>query len=202
MGLLDNLRKRAAEASDETEGADSDTAADDGWLVGVERRKPEFETASAAEPAPLESGAGLEESVETEMGSPEEPPATESNVPQSVPATLRDSATFPDLGMVYAGLEETGIAPFQSENQVDSESGTSPLSAFPSIEAGPIGPEALVHLTTLGLSVGCTWDDVTQARRRILESLTEGTAEEWNQRAEVNHAFASLRLLRVGSLKY
>ncbi|MFW2381776.1 MAG: hypothetical protein ACN4GZ_08475, partial [Acidimicrobiales bacterium] len=75
-------------------------------------------------------------------------------------------------------------------------------SAFPSIDVGPIGPEAVVHLATLGLNVGCTWDEVISARRRILESLTDGTADEWHQRVEVNHAAASLRLLRVGPLKH
>lgn len=215
MGLLDNLRKRAAEASEEPEvadpsdGADSlhgaagmDSPADDGWLVEVERRKPDVEMATPAMDTPNDLTAGslpTEESpVADDIGVAEPDP----NVPPALPSTLQNGGTYPDLGMVYAGLEETGIAPFPSENTIDSPPAPSPLTALPSIESGPIGPEAPVHLTTLGLSVGCTWDEVTAARRQILEALTAGTTEEWNQRVEANHAFASLRLMRVGPLKY
>ncbi len=66
---------------------------------------------------------------------------------------------------------------------------------------GPLGPQAVPHLQTMGLTVGVSWPQVTQARRTLMEqNPADGTAEQQYRRTEVNHASASLRLLRVGPL--
>jgi hypothetical protein len=216
---MDNLRKRAAEASQDPEllhgpdeAAGSDGINDDSWLAGVERRHSESESESESPMA----GAFADQTVESRSADAEptdvdsgldafSSPALESSEQASTPLS---ASTYPDLGMVYAGLDETGVTLFPPEDQV--EPGPLPLGLFPpkepvdasrGIESGPIGPEAAVHLATLDLSVGCTWDQVTVARRNVLEALTDGSAESWNKRLEVNHAYASLRLLRVGPLK-
>jgi hypothetical protein len=218
---MDNLRKRAAEASGDPEPRDGpddtagfDSISDDGWLVGVERRDSESESESYAPmagvfpdqtPGPRSADA---EPINADSGfnvSSSPAPALESS---EQPSTQPSASSYPNLGMVYAGLDETGVSMFPPEDQV--ESGPLPLGLFPpeelseasrGIESGPIGPEAAIHLATLDLSVGCTWDDVTVARRNVLDALTDGSAESWNKRLEVNHAYASLRLLRVGPLK-
>ncbi|MBT8240216.1 MAG: hypothetical protein KJN63_03215 [Acidimicrobiia bacterium] len=189
---------------------------DDAWLVGVERRDSGAEAAAGAE------GVFADRSVGSWPGDTDPTPAdsvdSDSQTPTIDPSeqsagmpSEQDTSTYPDLGMVYAGLDDAGVALFPSEVTVDPEPEDVPLGLFPSanptetlpgIESGPTGPEAAVHLATLDLSVGCTWEDVTTARRRVLDSLTDGSAEAWNTRLEVNHACASLRLLRVGPLKY
>ncbi|MFW2382425.1 MAG: hypothetical protein ACN4GZ_11760, partial [Acidimicrobiales bacterium] len=168
MGLLDNLRKRTAEVSEdvadvehvehvdhvaETTSADGierdPSAAGDAWLTGVERRKQDFDSADATVPevddtAVLaeEEGDALEPAVESvaELVQPDAQLGEHfSFEPTSTPniAPTLQNATYPDMGMVYAGLEDVGVAPFPSEKPIEAPPETDPIAAFPPIESAP-----------------------------------------------------------------
>ncbi len=216
MGLLDNLRKRVADPSEvaETvppvpEAADSvANTNDDMWLSGVERRRLHDEAATSDIAATVESAV---EDDSNELGpergygafgvEPKQDVGSEQELIQGVAPTLQTTANYPDKEILFAGLEQAGVTPFPSENSSAPKTDWTPFNVRPANESGPVSPEATPHLVTLDLAAGCTWADVTSSRRRLLDSLTGGTAEEWIQRTEINHAYASLRLLRVGPLE-
>ncbi len=217
MGLLDSLRKRAAAPADETESvssllqtatADPD-AANDAWLNSHFRPESVDESAISEASAAQNPAFGRPSSepiskstTETLGGKSEQKAQVESGDVGNVAPSAQNAATHMNEHLAHAGLEPTGVTAFPSENQPELQAASPGLVELPTIESGPIGPEAVIHLATLDLAVGCTWKDVTSAHRDILDSLNSGTAQAWNQRLEVNHAFASLRLLRVGPLKY
>lgn len=96
---------------------------------------------------------------------------------------------------------------FFGRSKMDDQNSTSAAPAAPA----PSGPGAAVtdersaaNLRTLGLSVGASWDEITQAHARLVSDLTPGPgashrnvalAEELL--AEVNQALASLRMQSV-----
>ncbi len=182
VGLLDNLRKRASEESDETveefSVPDAEPAAgvpdDDPWLATVERRRAD--TAAAEHPVPVDQPASFVPAEDT-LGAVIDAAAAPAS-PMAEP--------LPDLGMVYAGLSAEGITPVPAgepdPRQVD----------------GPSSPDAEPHLAVLGLAAGASWDEIAMVRRRLLaENPSIGTAEQLQRRQEVNHASAALRLLYV-----
>ncbi len=114
------------------------------------------------------------------------------------PSTLTEPDELPDLGMVFAGLSSHGIMPAPPALSVTP---APPQVAPIDIGFGPLGPQAVPLLQAMGLTVGASWAQVTQARRTLMEqNPADGSAEQQYRRTEVNHASASLRLLRVGPL--
>ncbi len=253
MGLLDNLRKKAAEAA----GSDTDSEvaadatldgapeapSDDSWLQGVERRRdvevPDTPETYAAELLDVVAEAGdpfLQQMKD--QGEDLEPPyadAPAAPIDQAMPTgfespvaedvvTDQDAvdvpsapveqpeASYPDVPMIYAGLAENGlieIAPGDPERQPTMTPAadlalrsTEDRDVMPSIERGPIGPEAAPLLHTLGLGVGCTWGEVTRSRGTMIAQIAASESVDVQQRrTEINHAYATLRLLRLGPLK-
>lgn len=250
MGLL-SFRKKSSDDESKTEEQPVAESTDvigsnlsnDDWLAGVERRDASVETtpqphdaaydypvAEEAAAAPVTAAeqfdAAAEHLTEVQQHAVQAPalqtptPETHSlQVPTQTPA-------FPDMGIVYAGLETEGVAAFPSEAPASVPSTVTPQAfvsaappappappafaeANPAIrsaadpaENGPVGSEAEAPLRTLGLTPGCSWDDVASTRLAILEAVPNtGAPEEQEARAEVNHAAATLRLLRVGPLK-
>ncbi|NNF54724.1 MAG: hypothetical protein HKN03_09820 [Acidimicrobiales bacterium] len=123
-----------------------------------------------------------------------------------VPSPPTEPEDLPDLGMVFAGLSNHGIVPAVPvappvAPEPQAVPPAPPQMAPIDISFGPLGPQAVPHLQTMGLTVGVSWPQVTQARRTLMEqNPADGTAEQQYRRTEVNHASASLRLLRVGPL--
>lgn len=183
VGLLDNLRKRASEESDQTvEGSsvpDGEPATgvpdDNPWLATVERRRAD--TTAAEHHVPVDRPAAFVPAEDT-VGSVFEAAAAAPASPVAEP--------LPDLGMVYAGLSSEGITPVGA-----GEPDPRPVD-------GPSSPDAESHLAVLGLAAGASWDEIAMVRRRLLaENPSIGTAEQLQRRQEVNHASAALRLLYV-----
>ena len=64
--------------------------------------------------------------------------------------------------------------------------------------------ELATHLRALGLSEGASWEDITEAHRRLVSDLTPGPSASHRKvslakkyLAEVNAAYESLQLLAV-----
>jgi len=199
---LDSIRKKNAEASASSElpapelpAPDIDGApgmpSDDTWLAGVERRDQHTAIATDAASASLESAVA-------DMA----PESGVEAVPEALAADGPNAEGFPPLGMVYAGLSNAGITDFTAHPEAADLVTEPHAEQMPSIEHGPIGPEAASLLHQLGLNVGCAWRDVSLARRTMLAQLdAHESPDSLAQRVEVNHAYATLRLLRLGPLK-
>ena len=202
------------------------------WLAGVERRdvpiEPTLETHDpaydypVAEEVPVDSQPvdAVEAQYEAAADQLAEVQVQTLQSRLAASPTMPSTPAFPDMGIVYAGLETEGVAAFPSEvPSVAPTAFAQPItpalvtpdvapmvepdpSPYTTIEQGPLGPEAAECLRTLGLNAGCSWEDVSSTRTAILAALPNtGAPEEQHARAEVNHAAASLRLLRVGPLK-
>lgn len=259
MGLL-SFRKKSSndETSTDEQSVEESTdvigsnLSNDDWLAGVERRDekppaapqahdPSYDypvvdealpAAPAFEPADVVADHyGAAEQFDSAAEQLAEVQQTVLQTPTPAAPTLQNGPAFPDMGIVYAGLENEGLAAFPSEAppqaapaveepaalQQPADIPTPPVPpAFgnpavaltpdaqmsTTIEHGPVGPEATEPLQTLGLAPGCSWQQVAETRVAILDAVPNtGAPEEQQARAEVNHAAATLRLLRAGSLK-